>query len=275
MSPAASHKIDDFEPLLIALQNMLGVVVPDAQRNNLVEKIEPLLLRHHFDSLAALAENIQGTKSDVLTDVLDVISQRQSSWYLCTETKNILNKYVFEQLPENARIWVVGCGQGQLAYAVAMELAEYEHRSGDIKNIQIMATDVSRVDVAKAESATYTTQQLSSLSADYKSLYITQQTTDSETLEGWRVKDNIRQRVSFSQCDLTQDFSSYAEMDLIICPEALVYFSNGVKARILHQFSEVLKSGGILLTGNNLVASTGQSFERVQHPAGVFYRQKS
>lgn len=275
MPSAASHKIDNFEPLVIALQNVLGVIVTDEQRNSLIERIGPLLSKHKLDSLAALAENLQGSKSDLLTDVLEVISQRQSNWYLCAETRNILDKYVFEQLPENARIWVVGCGQGQLAYALAMELAEYEHRSGDIKNIEITATDVSNNDIDKAKAASYTPQQLSGLSADYKNLYMTQTTDEQDKIERWQLKDKIRQQVSFKQCDLTQDFSAFAEMDLIICPEALVYFSNGVKAGIVQQFSQVLKSGGILLTGNNPVVSSVQSFERVTHPTGVFYRQKS
>jgi len=40
MSSAVSHEIDDYESLLVALQNVLGVVVPDEQRSNLVERIE-------------------------------------------------------------------------------------------------------------------------------------------------------------------------------------------------------------------------------------------
>jgi chemotaxis protein methyltransferase CheR len=77
-----------------------------------------------------------------------------------------------------------------------------------------------------------------------------------------------------------ESFQSIGKMDLIICPEVLVYFSNGVKARILHQFLELLNPGGIFLTGNNqaiithaMVSGTNE-LERVEHPAGVFYRKK-
>jgi chemotaxis methyl-accepting protein methylase len=65
-------------------------------------------------------------------------------------------------------------------------------------------------------------------------------------------------------------------MDLIICPDVLVYYSNGVKASILSQFAEQLKPGGIFLAGNNqAVVPFSQDFERVDHPAGIFYRKKS
>jgi len=60
-----------------------------------------------------------------------------------------------------------------------------------------------------------------------------------------QIKEKIRQLISFSQCDLTEDFQALGPMDLIICPDVLVYFSNDIKADILKQFSALLKSGGI------------------------------
>jgi chemotaxis protein methyltransferase CheR len=281
MPPAASHNIDNYEPLLVALQNVLGVVVPDELRGNLLERIEPLLSNYKLDSLAALAESLQSTRADelhadLLVNVLDIISQQPTAWSLNAEIKNLLHNYVFAQLPENARLWIVGCGQGQLAYSVAMEAAEYEHKSGEVKNLQFIATDVSHSDIKVAELATYSAQQLTGLSEEYKKLY----TTLNNKGDSWQIKDKIRQLINFRQCDLTEDFQSLGKMDVIICPEVLVYYSNGVKAGIIQQFSELLKSGGIFLTGNNQMiiphATTSQDhgLERVEHPAGVFYRQK-
>jgi len=272
MSFAVSHNIEDYESLLVALQNVLGVVVPDAQRSCLVERVEPLLSKYQLDSLASLAESLQGEQKDeIRTSVLEAISQRHSGWTLNPGMLKVLHNYVFEQLPDGARIWIVGCAQGQLAYALAMEIAEYENRSGKSKNFQLFATDSSQDDIKQAETATYRAQQLSGLSEGYKKLY----TTVDAQGGSWTVKDRVRQNLHFSQCDLTQDFQSIGAMDLIICPEVLVYFSNGVKAGILKQFSDLLKSGGIFLTGSNqAVTPFTDGFEYVEHPAGVFYRQR-
>jgi chemotaxis protein methyltransferase CheR len=273
MSFAASHNIEDYESLLLALQNVLGVVVPDTQRSCLVERVEPLLEKYRLDSLASLAESLQGASSDeVKSSVLEAISQRYSGWTLSPGMLNILHKYVFAQLPDGARIWIVGCGQGQLAYALAMEVAEYENNSGENKNFQLFASDSSQHDIKQAETATYRAQELSGLSEEYKKLY----TTVDMQGDSWTVKDRVRQNLHFSQCDLTEDFQSIGAMDLIICPEVLVYYSNGVKAGILKQFSSLLKSGGIFLSGSNqAVTPFSDSFEYVEHPAGVFYRQRS
>jgi len=247
------------------------VVVTDEQRSHLVERVEPLLSAYKLDSLANLAEKLQEEASDVRTDVLDVITQRQSSWTISPEIKNVLHNYILGQLAEKARIWVVGCGQGQLAYSIAMEIASFEQKTGEAKNFELMATDLLSVDIKQAERATYSAQQLMMLNNEFKKLYVTM---DSKGESG-QIKNTIRQSVYFSACNLTSSIPVMGAMDLIICQEALVYFSNGVRAGIVQQFTELLKSGGILLSGHNQVIPVGQGLERVTHPEGLFYRQKS
>jgi len=272
MSSAVSYNIDDYESLLLALQEVLGVVVPEAQRSCLIERVEPLLVDYKLDSLSSLAASLQaGQPEDIKTVVLEVISQPYSGWTLSSGILSVLNNYVFAQLPDNARIWLVGCGQGQLAFTVAMEIAEFENTNGISRNFQLYATDNTQRDIQQAEAATYNARQLTGLSADYKKLY----TTASNKGDSWTVKDRIRSRIHFSQCSLTDDFQSMGAMDVIICPEILVYYTNGVKAGILKQFATLLKSGGILLVGGNQsVTPLADGFERVEHPSGVFYRQK-
>lgn len=273
MPSAASHTIDDYEPLLVALQNVLGVVVPEGQRSNLLERVEPLLIEYKFDSLSALGKSLQNDHSgEIKSKVLDTISQRQTSWYLSPDMTKVLHDYVFGQLAENARIWVVGCGQGQLAYAIAMEMAEYTNKTNDTKKVKVFATDSSASNIKQAESAIYTDEQLNTLSGAYKKLY----TSKISQGDGYQLKGRVTEFVSFAQCNLTEDFQSLGKMDLIICPDALVYFSNGIKGSILRQFSSLLKPGGIFLTGGNqMMIPDNDGFERVNHTSGVFYRRKN
>ncbi|MBT8133780.1 MAG: hypothetical protein KJO03_04665 [Gammaproteobacteria bacterium] len=273
MPSTAPYNIDDYESLLVVLQDVLGVVVPESQRSCLLDRIEPLLARYSLESLAALAQSMKGGDADnVKSSVLEAISKRQSDWVLNPSIVNILQKYVFDQLPDNADIWFVGCGQGQQAYSVAMEIAEYENRKDDNKNFQLLATECSNDDIKQAESASYSSHQLSRLGDGYRKLY----TAAGDDADSGIIKDKIRQNIRFSQCDLKEDFHSLGKFDLIICPDVLVYFSNGVKAGVLRQFSKQLKPGGIFLTGHNqAVLPFSDGFERVDHPAGVFYRQKN
>jgi len=273
MPSATSHHIDDYETLLVALQNVLGVVVPESQRSCLVERVEPLLSSYKLESLASLAQQLQDEKAeDLKSSVLEAISQRHSSWSLNAAMIDVLQNYIFEQLPEKAKVLVVGSGHGQLAYAVAIELTEYENRSSNKKQASLLAIDSSQNGIEYAETAEYSPQDLTELSEEYKNLYTTIASNDASHRI---IKDKIRQYVSFHQCDLTEDFQSIGPVDLIICPEILVYFSNGVKAAILQQFSTLLNAGGIFVTGSHqAVSPLMQGFERVDHPSGVFFRKK-
>lgn len=273
MTSVGSYNIDDLEPLLSTLRNTLGVVVADEQRSELVERIEPLLATYQLDSLSSLAEHINNDHADeIKSDLLDVISQSQSSWVLSAEISGILHDYIFDQLHENARLWITGCEQGQLAYSVAMEVAKYERESGERKSFELIATDISPRNIEYAEQATYTRQQLHDLGDENKAMFVTM---DSSGDFG-RINENIRRSVNFSQCDLTSEFQSQGTMDLIICPDVLVYFSNDRKAGIFKQFSSLLKSGGIFLTDNSqAIMTTTGDLERVDHPAGMFFRKKS
>ncbi len=273
MTSVASQNIDDLESLLVILRDSLGVVVADEQRSSLVERIEPLLAEYKLDSLASLAQCIQGGQADeIKSGLLDAISQSQPGWELSDEIKGVLHNYIFAELPEKARLWIAGCEKGQLAYSVAMEVAKYEQETGINKNLQLIATGVSQNDISYAQSATYSKQQLAGLSDENTKLFVTL----NDSGDQGQIKEQIRQLVSFKQCDLTEDFQSLGAMDLIICPKVLVYFSSDIKADIIRQFSALLKSGGIFLTDNTqAIMSSANGLERVQHPAGIFYRKKS
>jgi len=271
MASATSHDIDDYEVLLVAFQNVLGVVVPESQRSCLVSRIEPLLSENKLESLASRAKRLESEQSEeIKSSILNAISIRHSNWSLNPAMADVPQNYKFEKVTEKAKVLIVGSGHGQLAYTIAIQLAEYEQQSNEKKQVSLLAVDSSQSAIEYAQQARYSRQELTGLSEAYKNLY----TTASDD-EHRKIKDKIRQTVHFSQCDLTQDFQSLGEVDLIICPDVLVYFSNEVKEGILQQFSTLLKAGGIFVTGGNqAVTPLIQGFERVEHPSGVFYRNK-
>ena len=268
---SVSYNVEDFEILQIALQDSLGVVVMDTQRSDLVARIEPLLASHRLSSLASLAASIQGEQgAGVRAEILNLVSLKQSNWALDADIKDILQACMFSQLPDNARIWLVGCEQGQMAYAVAMEIMRFEKINNVTKSFRIVATDVSQSNINHAELASYSKQQLNSLSEAYFKLFITPHIKAGSG----KVRKYLRNMVSFSQCDLKDDFQYLDFMDLIICPSALVYFSNDKKADIHRRLTDLLSSGGIMLTGSNgVLLQSDSQLERVEHPVGAFYRK--
>lgn len=278
MSSVVSHDFDDYESLLVMLQNVLGIVVTDEQRGSLLARIESLLSSNNLASIAELTKDLNDN-NELKATLLETLSLHHHDWNLPGEIKKILHDYIFSQLPEKAKICIIGCGQGQLTYNLAMEIAEYESRNAVEKNFQIFATDSVSDDLKIAEAGVYTKQQLESLNPEYRKLY----TAASDVEDKFKIKDKIYHTINFLQYNLAVDLVSDTklpdEMDLIICPEALVYFTSSDKEKITLQLSKILKSGGIFLIGGNqlllpqAVMSDSCGLERVNHSAGDFYRR--
>jgi len=90
----------------------------------------------------------------------------------------------------------------------------------------------------------------------------------------WEVDESLRSILHFTSCDLLGGATSMGDCDLIICPDELIYFSNGVKRGILEDFAQLLDPSGILIVGaNEPVVPFCDRFELVNHESGTFYRQ--
>ncbi len=278
MSSVVSHNFDDYESLLVMLQNVLGIVVTDEQRGSLLKRVESLLSSNNLESIAELTKSLNGN-NELKATLLETLSLHHHDWNLPGEIKKSLQDYIFSQLPEKAKICIVGCGQGQLAYSIAMEIAEYENQNAVEKNFQIFATDSLSSNLKTAEAGVYTQQQLDPLCAEYRKRYV----VAGDVAGKFKIKNKIRHTVNFLQYNLTADLVSDTklpdEIDLIVCPEALVYFTSSDKEKITLQLSKMLKSGGVFLTGGSqlllpqAVMSESCSLERVNHSSGDFYRR--
>ena len=269
MPATSSYTVEDYETLLVALQDVYGIVVPEEQRGMMVQRLVPILPDLQLETLNDLARCLSARDNQQLSDrVLSSLSHYSTGWHLNSELRSLLRDYVFEQQADGARMWVVGCGKGELAWSVAMELDDYEHQNDDTTDISIVASDSLAEDIEKAGSANYNEMELDSLGEGFRQLYF----APADNGNGFMVKNRIRDRVEFSQCDLMKGCQQLGQFDVILCPQVLAYLSNGVRAAALQAFAGMLKPGGILIVGSQQNVPPGIGLERVNHPAGVFYR---
>lgn len=270
MPATSSYTVEDYQTLLVALQDVYGIVVPEEQRRMMLQRLVPILSDLKLETLNELARCLSARDNQQVSDrVLSSLSHYSTDWHLNSELRSLLRDYVFEQQADGARMWVVGCGQGELAWSVAMELDDYEHQCDNTTDISIVASDSLAQDIEKAGSANYNEMELDSLAEGFRQLYF----APADNGDGYTVKSRIRNRVEFRQCDLMKGCQQLGQFDVILCPEVLAYLSNGVRAAALQAFAGMLKPGGILIAGSQQNVPPGIGLERVDHPSGVFYRR--
>jgi len=265
--------IEEYESMMMALRDTLGVVVVDDNHHLVTDKLKPVMAEFDIDSLHVLADRLHDKQSSHLrTGVLQAITSHDAAWSGHPGMSSLVNEYVLPAVVNQSRmdyrIWTVGCGHGQLAYSLAMMIEEFKQSNGLECNIEIVATDMSDAVVQQAAKGLYGEDMLAGIQPSYQKKYMS---ADNGL---WKINQSVRSRLYFSACDLLEPFDAMGQFDLIVCPDVLIYFSSDVKRNILDGFAGLLESSGILIVGaTEPVLPFCNRFEMVNHEAGTFYRQ--
>lgn len=273
MNSVPPTTIEEYQALLLAMQDVLGVVLTEEKRDVISERLIRVMQHYGIDSMTELAKRIRTTPDDGLNSlVLEVLSEHDSSWANHADLPRMLSDYVLPAVaaakPKKFRIWVTGCGRGDLAYLTAMVITEFQASQSVNTRFEIFASDISKADIELAKQGQYDADAIDGLSIPYQKKYL-----ESEH-NSWTVKSPIKQMVRFATYDLLVPFDKLGHFDLIICTDVLIYFSAAVRTQILEEFAQLLDPSGILFVGNSeAVMPFTQAYARVAHEAGVFYRQ--
>lgn len=201
----------------------------------------------------------------LLEEFLDRITINVSGFYRNVKRWNVLQSFIFPQIIKNKQqltIWSAACSTGEEPYSVAMMLQEHFPDT----DFYILATDIDNRVLEKAKRGIYPEQSLKELPDHLKEKYFKQD-------QKWYHLDNtIKQHVQFKKHDLLKD-TYPANIDLILCRNVLIYFTDEAKAAIYEKLSQSLKENGVLFVG-----STEQIFSPDQYHLTLmdtFFYQKN
>lgn len=167
------------------------------------------------------------------------------------------------------KAWSAGCASGEEPYSLAVLFEE----EGLSEQSRIVASDISRVALARAREASYGLSSLRGVSEDLVRRYF-RRAGYSEVLD-----DRLRQRVLFRQLNLVTDpfpgaISCFANMDLILCRNVLIYFDRQTTALVTGKLYRALAEGGwLILGGSDPPLPPDVPFETVITAHGVCYRK--
>src|SRR5262245_55305932 len=144
------------------------------------------------------------------------------------------------------RVWSAACATGQEAYSVAMLLAEALGEERFRSTVKIYATDVDDEALVTARHAWYPAKELAAVPDDLRDRCF------DLNGGGGTFRPELRRAVIFGRHDLLQD-PPISRIDLLICRNALMYFTADAQTRVLRQFSFALRDSGYLFLGKSEV----------------------
>jgi chemotaxis protein methyltransferase CheR len=147
--------------------------------------------------------------------------------------------------------WSAGCASGEEPYTVAMALAErarLTHTLEWLPRARVIATDIDRVSLERAQAARYPASAFTEMPPDLARRWL-----DPPEADGSRAPvAAVRERVVVQRHDLTRERPPHPgkrALDLITCRNVVIYFDRATQERLFHEFAEALAPGGLLLLG--------------------------
>jgi chemotaxis protein methyltransferase CheR len=145
------------------------------------------------------------------------------------------------------KIWHAGCASGEEVYSMAILLKE----EGIFHKTQIYATDFNPVIIRQAKEGIYPAARMKEFAVNYQKSGGRSTFSDYYTVQGESAKllEPLKKNIVFATHNLVTD-SVFAEVNMVICRNVLIYFDRNLQDRVISLFVDSLPGGGVLCLGS-------------------------
>jgi chemotaxis protein methyltransferase CheR len=223
------------------------------------------------EQLAASVE--RAADPELSLDMIDALLNNETSFFRDAAVFAQLSNEILPYLAasrrdvKRLRIWSAACSSGQEAYSLAILFAEQAERWAGWK-IEIVGSDISRSAVRQARSGLYSQFEVQ------RGLPIRRLVAwfDPAPGQAWRAKPELASLVSFTRHNLLGPPPVGGRFDLILCRNALLYFSPERRRQLFEGLALAIVPDGALLLGAGETA-LGNSNRFVNDPVwSMVYR---
>jgi chemotaxis protein methyltransferase CheR len=247
----------EYEHLKRKIRQLIQIDLNNYKENQMMRRLDGFISRAKATDIAQYCSKLDGDPMEI-AKLRNFITINVSEFYRDQVHFETLRKMVFPSLLRNSarlNIWSAGCSDGQEPYSIAMILDEL---TPGIKH-RVFATDIDKESLSKGNAGgPYQPAEVRNLPQTLlmKYFYFGE--------DGYTVNEKIRERIIFSQLDLTRDKFPIG-FDLIVCRNVTIYFSNETKRILSLNFQNALKENGILFIGatETMLDAADLGFQRV------------
>lgn len=174
---------------------------------------------------------------------------------------------------KSLRIWSAACCTGEEPYTIAMLLTQLIPNY-KLWNISILGTDINLEFLKTASEGKYRDWSFRNTNQEIKKKFFIKNN------ENYELKSDIKQMVRFSHLNLVEDnypslINGTTGLDLIICNNVLIYFSENQIKKVTNQLARCLSDEGYLVV--TAIESPFVSLENLSQQkelGGNFFKKK-
>lgn len=271
ISPLTAPDYQRFRDLIVA---RYGIWFAEDQREDLADRLSRAMRQTGASDLSELYSQLLCGAADV-TEILTV---GETHFYRNRSQFSALTEVVLPQLIDEARrkdrglrIWSCGCATGEEPYSLAIALRELLP-DADRWNITIMATDLNRAALRRAEQGAYSAWSFREMNPHLRDQYF------RRVGDLWLLDPVVKRMVTFAPLNLATSIYPVIDgvepLDLILCRNVTIYFTEAVTRHVIGKLHGALRTGGWLLVGaSEPNLHTYRQFEARTIGGAIFYRK--
>ncbi|WP_094546668.1 CheR family methyltransferase [Petroclostridium xylanilyticum] len=233
--------IKDYEDFKTEIYKMSGINLSLYKEKQMKRRIESLMKKNNFDSYNDYTNALK-TNKILYNEFINYLTINVSEFYRNPGQWEVLQKEIIPLLlskSKTLKIWSAACSTGEEPYSLVMVLTNFF----PLPLIKIIATDIDKEALAKANIGLYNPKSLEGVPKENIAKFFTKEG------DFFKIKDEVKKCVEFSQHNLLKD-SYPSNCDLIVCRNVLIYFTEEAKSEIYMKFNQALKTEGILFVGS-------------------------
>ncbi|MET0388073.1 MAG: protein-glutamate O-methyltransferase CheR [Polyangiales bacterium] len=262
----------DFEYVTQLLLTKAAIRLSATQEYLVRSRLEPIAKQAGLADLSALVEQLRREPyGELHTRVVEAMTTNETSFFRDVHPFETLRSVIIPELLQRKvdrtlRIWSAACATGQEPYSLAMLCAEMPKLSG--WKVQILATDLSRVTLDRAQQGVYSSLEIGrGLPARALAQHFDRAGTS------FQVKPGLRAMIDWKQLNLAGRWPPMAIFDVIFIRNVLIYFSPETASSVLQNARIQLQPYGTLFLGtteNMLGLNAG--FESMTYGKTICYK---
>lgn len=280
MTPVTSGM---FEWIADMIRRMAGIVIIPEKAYLLETRLLPVMRRHGIVTMEELITQLKKLeplglvwdKPNLLYEAVEAVTINETSFFRDHKLFQHLRQMMLpmllaESVPATRplRFWSAACSTGQEAYSLAISLLE-ESMLLRGREIDIVATDISRLVLEKARSGEYSQFEVQRGLPIALLLKYFEQKADR-----WVVRPEVKARIDFRIANLMQDSKVIGRFDVIFCRNVMMYFEQETKQQLLERMMQSLRPGGYLVIGSSeTIRDVSVPYVAVEGCAGVYQLQ--
>lgn len=274
-----SAKLSDYEFDRISglVYSLCGINLGSGKKELVTARLAKRLNELKLQSYDAYLKYLSGDESGYeLLQLIDVITTNVTSFFREMHHFDYIREHILPEYKiksEKIRIWSAGCSSGEEPYSMAVILFE-EIGNLMLRDVKILATDISTNILAKAKEGVYDRQLVNGVPKTLLGKYFDAFKEPDEygrLVYLYKVKADIRSVVRFARLNLMEDWPMKGPFKIIFCRNVMIYFDKKTQEKLVGKYYGLLETGGHLFIGHSEnLSSISHSFKYIQ--PGVYLK---